>query len=86
MDRYLIETPHTDDECLGLLDQILAAGYLHNFDWGCQDGDHTGWAIIEAESQAEARLAVPVMVREKARVVRLNRFTDEDVERLHAAG
>jgi hypothetical protein len=29
-------------------------------------------------------LAVPTMVRAKARVVRLNRFTDEDVLRFHA--
>jgi hypothetical protein len=86
MDRYLIETPHTHDECLGLLDQILATGYLHNFDWGCEDGDHTGWAIIEAESQEQAMLAVPAVVRPRARVVKLNRFTDEDVQRLHAAG
>jgi hypothetical protein len=85
MDRYLIETPHTLDECLGLLDQILAMGYLHNFDWGCEDGDHTGWAIIEAENQAQAMLAVPTMIRAKARVVRLSRFTDEDVQRFHAS-
>lgn len=86
MDRYLIETPHTDEECLGLLEQILAAGYLHNFDWGCTDGDHTGWAIVEAENLEQAKLAVPTMVRAKARVVRLNKFTDEDVQRLHAEG
>jgi N-dimethylarginine dimethylaminohydrolase len=85
MDRYLIETPHTHDECLNLLDQILALGYLHNFDWGCQAGSHTGWAIIEAEDEAQASLAVPPMVRGKARVVRLNRFTDEDVKAYHAS-
>jgi hypothetical protein len=85
MDRYLIETPHSDEECLGLLDQILATGYLHHFDWGCEVGDHTGWAIIEAESREQAMLAVPTMVRPKARVVKLNRFTDEDVKRFHAA-
>ena len=86
MDRYLIETPHTDEECLGLLDQILAAGYLHNFDWGCTAGDHTGWTIVEAENLEQAKLAVPTMVRAKARVVRLNKFTDEDVQRLHTEG
>jgi hypothetical protein len=70
MERFLIETPHTDEECLSLLDQILAMGYLHNFDWGCEDGDHTGWAIIEADNR---------------RIVQLNRFTDEDVQKLHAS-
>ncbi len=85
MERFLIETPHTDEECLSLLDQILAMGYLHNFDWGCEDGDHTGWAIIEADNRDQALLAVPTMVRPKVRIVQLNRFTDEDVQKLHAS-
>lgn len=84
MDRYLIETRHTDEECLGLLDQVLASGYLHNYDWGCEDGDHTGWAIIEAENREQAMLSVPSLVRSKVRIVKLNKFTDEDVQRLHA--
>jgi hypothetical protein len=85
MERYLIETPHTGAECLVLLDQLLAMGYLNNFDWGCTAGDHSGWAIIEAESEDQARMAVPPLVRGKARVVKLNRFSDEDVKAFHAA-
>ena len=34
MDRYLIETPHAGPECLGLIQQLNAQGYLWNFDWG----------------------------------------------------
>lgn len=75
MKRYLIETPHTAKDCQFLVDQVYAMGYLHNFDWGCPDGVHTGWAIIEAEDEAQARMAVPSMVRSKARIVRLTKFT-----------
>jgi len=85
MDRYLIETPHTHDECLQLLDQILAMGYLHNFDWGCMDDDHSGWAVIEAENREQASLAVPAMVRGKARIVKIRKFTGEEVEGFHSA-
>ena len=74
MDRYLIETPHTAQDCHMLIEQIYAMGYLYHFDWGCQDGVHSGWAVIEAESEAQARLAVPPLVRKKARVIRLNKF------------
>jgi hypothetical protein len=77
MDRYLIETPHTDQDCQKLIDQILAMGYLHHFDWGCKAGVHCGWAILEAESEAQARLVVPPLVRNKARVIRLNKFDAE---------
>ncbi len=75
MKKYLIETPHSEQDCKLLVDQIYAMGYLYHFDWGCKAGIHSGWAIIEAESDADARLAVPPMVRSKARVVQLNKFT-----------
>jgi hypothetical protein len=75
MERYLIETPHTDQDCKLLVDQIYAMGYLYHFDWGCKVGVHSGWAIIEAENEAEARLVVPPIIRNKARVVQLNKFT-----------
>ena len=67
MDRYLIETPHRDQDCLNLIKLLNAQGYLVHFDWGCKDGVHAGWAIIEAENEAEARLVVPPLVRGQAR-------------------
>lgn len=74
MERYLIETPHTAQDCQQLVDQVYAMGYLHNFEWGCCSGVHSGWAIIEAEDERQARLAVPPLVRRKAQVIHLNRF------------
>lgn len=81
MDKYLIETPHTAQDCQQLVEQVRAMGYLHNFNWGCKSSVHCGWAIIEAESQAQASLAVPTMVRSKARVIKLSRF--DEVRPLH---
>ncbi len=75
MERYLIETPHTPENCKRLVEQVYASGYLYHFDWGCKSGVHSGWAIIEAEDEAQARLAVPSMLRKQARVVKLNKFT-----------
>ena len=74
MERYIIETPHTEQDCKLLIDQIYAMGYLYHFDWGCKAGVHSGWAIIEADNEADARLAVPPMVRNKAKVIQLNKF------------
>jgi len=75
MDKYLIETPHTDQDCEMLVKEVYAMGYLNHFDWGCPSGVHCGWAIIEAEDEAQARLAVPSLVRRKARVIKLVKFT-----------
>ena len=41
---------------LAALKEVLAIGYLTHFDWGCKDGEHTGWAILEAGSKAEDQL------------------------------
>ena len=75
MDRYLIETPHTEQTCRDLGDLLSAAGYLNHFDWGCTVGAHCGWAIIPAENETQARLVVPPLVREQARVVKIVKFT-----------
>jgi hypothetical protein len=83
MDRFLIETPHTEQNCHLLIDQIQAMGYLYNFDWGCKAGIHCGWAIIEAESEEQAKLAVPPLVRGAARVIRLVKFSPDAAGEMH---
>jgi len=85
MYRYLIESPHTDEECLEIVKQVIASGYTTHFDWGCRAGSHKGWVIIEAESETQALLVVPSLVRAKATVVRLNKFSEEDVSPSHTS-
>jgi hypothetical protein len=84
MERYFIETPHTGDNCLALVDELNAQGYLHNFDWGRRAGVHSGWTIVEAETEAQARLCVPPLVRGSARVIRVNKFDAAEIAQLLA--
>lgn len=81
MDKFLVESPHTPHDCKLALKQIHSIGYLNNFEWGCHDGVHTGWAILEAENAAQALAVVPAAVRDKARVVRLSKFESGMVEK-----
>lgn len=83
MDRYLIETSHEAQACLNLFRLLDAQGYLTHFDWGCMSGVHTGWAIIDAENEAQARLVVPPLVRGSARIVRVEKFDAEKLKQLH---
>ncbi len=78
MDRYLIESPHEAADCENVVRQVAAAGYLHHFDWGCADGVHCGWAIIETDSPTHASQIVPWNVRDKARIVKLVKFESKD--------
>ncbi|HVO73155.1 MAG TPA: hypothetical protein VMT35_03965 [Ignavibacteriaceae bacterium] len=83
MDRYLIETTHTKEDCLHVLDLILAHGFITHYDWGCDDGVHTGWAIVEADSRSEALLSVPPLIRNKARAVKIRKFSPEIIQSFH---
>jgi hypothetical protein len=33
MDRFLIESSHTAEDCKKAVKEIHAAGYLHHFEW-----------------------------------------------------
>ncbi|MGA2819538.1 MAG: hypothetical protein ABSF61_02615 [Anaerolineales bacterium] len=76
MDRYLIESPHDPEECTLLVGYVRAQGYLQNFEWGCHFGVHEGWAIVEAENAEQASLAVPSVLRSKARVIRVEKYAE----------
>jgi hypothetical protein len=71
MDRYLVESPHTEKQCKQAVQTVFASGYLHNFEWGCDDDVHVGYAIIESENKSEALLVVPPNLRREARAVKL---------------
>ena len=78
MDRYMIESPHEGKDCEKAVHEVAMAGFLHHFEWGCKDGVHSAWAIIEAENREHAKQIVPWMMREKARIVKLVKFEDAD--------
>ncbi len=74
MNRYLIESPHAVDQCDQAIKDLNSAGYLHFFEWGCNDDVHTGWAIVEAENLEHARQMIPWYLRDRARIVKLVQF------------
>jgi hypothetical protein len=60
---------------------VQSMGYLNNFDWGCREGVHTGWAMIEAENAAQALGVVPALIRNQARAIKLSKFPSEIVDK-----
>ena len=83
MDRYLVVSPHTVEDCAKAIRVIEAAGSFTRWDWGCKDGEHCGWVVVEADNRDQAMLAVPSIERHKARAVKLTRFTPEEVKKMH---
>jgi hypothetical protein len=89
MPRFLIEVPHekTTLACNQAIDAFLRTGshFLTHADWGCKDGEHAAWLIVDVETKDEARAIVPADFRPNARIVRLNYFTPADMDRARAA-
>ena len=85
MSKYLIESPNTEEECLKALDQIIEKdpNMLDKYEFGCMSGDHTGYATVEASSEQEACQMVPTFLQDKAKVVELTKFTQEQVRSFH---
>ncbi|HLC29254.1 MAG TPA: hypothetical protein VJM51_00545 [Dehalococcoidia bacterium] len=88
MARYFVASPHTPEDCLQALDEVLEQGpqLLAEYEWGCMAGDHTGYLTIEASSGSEAQNAVPSFIRSKARIVATNKFTPDQIRSFHQKG
>jgi hypothetical protein len=85
MKRYAIETPHKPEDCLKALDEGLAIGpqVLGKFEYGCMAGDHTGYAIVDAETREDAIRLVPAFLQKTAKIVEVVKFTPEMVRSFH---
>ena len=84
--RFLVVSPHTKEQCLKALDDVMAEGTdaLSKYDWGCAANDHTGYAIVEAASESDALKMVPADIRAQAHAVKLVKFTPEQIKAFHA--
>lgn len=83
MKKFLVISNHSGEDCIRALKESLAIGYLTHFDWGCKDGVHTGWAVLEAESKAQAMMSVPTFLRDQATIVQLYKFRADQVIAMH---
>ena len=69
--KFLIEVPHegTPTACARAVEVFLRTGshFLSTADWGCKDGVHKAWIVVEVDSKDEARGIVPPAFRAEAR-------------------
>ena len=86
MAKFLIEVPHEPEEraCALAIQILLQTGshFLTNAEFGCFDGEHKAWVMIEVESKEEARRILPPVLRSKAKIVKLSKFTLEQIDEM----
>lgn len=82
--QYLVIAPHTPEQCAKALDDAASAGALSKWNFGCMDGDHTGYLMVTATSTEQALQNVPADERSGARAVKLHRFSAAELKDIHA--
>lgn len=86
MAKFLIEVSHGAEkyECLRSVSILLSSGshFLTNAEWGCLDGEHKAWFIMDASDKNEALMVVPPAYRKDTLIRQLNRFNLKDVNEI----
>jgi hypothetical protein len=86
MARFLIEVPHEAEvvACARASKILLETGshFLTHADFGCNDGVHKAWIIVDTNSKEEARTMLPPAYRRQAAVVGLTKFGIEELDDL----
>ena len=86
MPRFLIEVSHDAAQiaCARAVDAFFKTGshFFTHADWGCFDGVHKGWIIVEVDSRSEAQAIVPPIFRSQAKVVQLNSFSQDQLDEI----
>lgn len=92
MQKFLIEIPHGADKkaCDHAIQVFHETGshFLTNAEWGCLDGVHKAWMIVEVESKEAAKYIIPPVFRHEASIIQLTHFTSKDLlqpEKTHQA-
>ena len=84
MEKFLIEVPHEGDKasCARTVQIFLDSGshFVTNAEWGCKDGDHKAWLIVEIENKEAAMRILPSGYQTKAKIIKINKFTRKDME------
>ena len=84
MARFMIEVPHEAEAiaCARVVKLFLSSGshLLTHADWGCMDGDHRSWIIVDVANKNEAMAIVPPALRSAARVVGLCSFSLDQID------
>ena len=86
MSKFLIEVPHEAEKvaCAEAVKVLLNTGshFLTHADFGCLDGEHKAWIIVDVDTKDTARGILPPVFRSQAKIVQLNRFTLEEIDEM----
>ena len=84
MPRFIIEVSHPTgtEACARAVYALLKYGshYITHADWGCLDGVHKAWLIVDVDCKDTAKCIVPPNFRGDAKVTELTKFSLPEIE------
>lgn len=85
MPYYMVELTHTSGDCVDALEEIdqRSEDLLGEIYWGCMDGRHVGWTVVETHDEAEARETVQPSIRNKVTVTQVDVVSPELVRAIN---
>ena len=83
MARFLIEVPHDRNDCAQAAKIFMESGshFMTHADYGCEDGEHKAWMIVELDDRAAARGVLPPAYRAQAKIVKLANYSFKDAHK-----
>ena len=88
MKKFLIEVEHdaNKEACDEAIRVFLNTGshFMTNADWGCLDGEHKAWIMLEVENKDEAINILPPAFRRKTKLIELTRFELDEQDEIQA--
>jgi hypothetical protein len=86
MPRFLIEVPHESGtvSCTRANKVLLESGshFLTHADFGCPDGVHKAWIVVDVATKDDARNMLPPAYRRQATIVQLSKFGLDELNEL----
>lgn len=83
MKKFLIEVPHGADKeaCNEAIQVFQRTGshFLTHAEWGCLDGEHKAWILVDVESKEDAMFIIPPLFRSTAKIVELTNFSAQEL-------
>ena len=85
--KYHVMASHTKEECLNTLNETKTKGnnLLSKLEWGCKGGDHTAYGFLEGSDEAAIKRMMPTAMQNKVKINMVDRFTAEEIEKMHAS-
>ncbi len=88
MSKFLVQSTHTNDECLQTLDELVAqgSGAIDRWNFGCAVNNHSNhvcYGVVEASNSAAALGSLPAVMRSKAQATEVGKFSADQVKSFH---